>query len=502
MSASSTPIKAAFKFLKTHSKKEKSRITITSISKEKRDDDDAVNSIGPTSGETSSGSSDEQVILVSHDPPHCSVDPSSTCIDKNIPNYLSTPSDSNVLALPWNKDQVEEKTAFSIEEEKPSYYKVMTCGLDTFFDSLFFTPNDNLGNDNGGKIINNINGHSNTVALQQNFEQGSPTNAEAEGDAVEDTFIGMRNSNITTSEKVESQTHQYIHDNNSHGLTSSKCLEQNPNCNEFATVYHSYRVHSQFCKEILSKTYTTIPCFFEANNTKRAIHVCSEPLASNYNVRSQNYIQNGSKEPSKDSLFAFLGMDSLLNNNGVTEHASSDKFSFRNQMKQASRTNNVACPFLLVINWIVPWGNLQTYFCRPIESQSTSFVSNSSMSGASAGEKLWNQFLTEMTDVSCLFTFQKICQKQTLSTPFHFLISPAFRSSCCNKGGTKSSIETYSASSRWPMDVKENDWFETRIIRKHYQYFILPRLSRRGVFRNIDQRYKRISNGKYNCKCL
>jgi len=138
MSASSTPLKAAFKFLKTQSKKEKSKITITSISKEKRDDDDAVNSIAPTSGETSSGSSDEQVILVSHDPPHCSVDPSCTSIGKNIPNYFSPPSESNVLASPWNKDQGEEKTVFSIEEEKPSYYKVMTCGLDTLFDSLFF----------------------------------------------------------------------------------------------------------------------------------------------------------------------------------------------------------------------------------------------------------------------------------------------------------------------------------------------------------------------------
>jgi len=265
---------------------------------------------------------------------------------------------------------------------------------------FFFTPTDDLGNDNGSKIINNINGHSNTtVGLQQNFEQGSPIKSEAVGGEVEeDTFIGMTNSNTTTSEQIESQSHQYMHGNNSHGLTSSKCLVQNNNCDEFATVYPSYRVHPQFCKEILSNIYTTIPCFFEANNTTRATHVCSEPLASNYNVRSQNYIQNGSKVPSKDSLFAFLGMDSLLNNTGVTEHASSDKFSFRNQMKQASRTNNVACPFLLVINWIVPWGNLQTYFYRPIERQSTSFVSNSSMNSASAGEKLWKQFLTQMTN--------------------------------------------------------------------------------------------------------
>ena len=173
---------------------------------------------------------------------------------------------------------------------------------------------------------------------------------------------------------------------------------------EFASVYPSYRLHPQCVNTVFCRLETTIPCFFTTNqgHKYRSTHVCSEPKASILKVRGIDYLANGFKTPSEDSLFALLGIDSLLQAPGDTKRvlhcsAAGDRHNFRNRLIRACHDARISDPFLLVINLVLPWGNLQAYFYRPDGTNGSPFKEDKANTGA---ERLWRKFLTQMDDVS------------------------------------------------------------------------------------------------------
>mmetsp|Transcript_11801 Transcript_11801/g.25146 ORF Transcript_11801/g.25146 Transcript_11801/m.25146 type:complete len:807 (+) Transcript_11801:56-2476(+) len=127
-------------------------------------------------------------------------------------------------------------------------------------------------------------------------------------------------------------------------------------------------------------------------------NVWSEPSASTMKVRGRTYSKDGIKVESDTSMFAVLGVDSFVHKkggggggdvvgngggyggagDGTTSSASSTADTTLDFLRRWTN----ACmdmglehpPFLLIINFIVPWGKFQAYFFRP-EADDGPFVS-------------------------------------------------------------------------------------------------------------------------------
>jgi len=128
------------------------------------------------------------------------------------------------------------------------------------------------------------------------------------------------------------------------------------------------------------------------NNLK---NVCSEPSAKGFIVRSSTYLQNSRKAPSDETIFALLGADSVMkakkddSYSGVDVCKSPD--SYFNRLKAA----NTKTPFLIVINFVVPWGNLISYYYRPDATGSGPFCAERENHPS---EKLWKAFMNGDTE--------------------------------------------------------------------------------------------------------
>lgn len=186
---------------------------------------------------------------------------------------------------------------------------------------------------------------------------------------------------------------------------------------DFSHVYSNYRYSTpmlQYPTPTNHETTTicdpnTIPFFFQQQNINNTINVCSEPIASIYKVRGPTYFQNGIKVPSQESLFALVQVESYVVNptkqhpSKINDVMKSNSNNFLNQWKHL----NPHPPFLLIVNWILPWGNLKSYFCQMI----TTYDGNTKLNSA---HQLWNRFATQMTNVSVKTTLE--------FTPFLFYV--------------------------------------------------------------------------------
>ena len=105
------------------------------------------------------------------------------------------------------------------------------------------------------------------------------------------------------------------------------------------------------------------------------------------------------KIKSDETMFALLGSDSIIKKKQVNyreSNVSRSKDSYYNRLKAASTRAGVKTPFLIIINFVVPWGNLLSYFYRPDGQNGRPF--NSSRKEVKS-EKLWNRFLRSDTEI-------------------------------------------------------------------------------------------------------
>lgn len=129
--------------------------------------------------------------------------------------------------------------------------------------------------------------------------------------------------------------------------------------------------------------------------------VWSEPHGGSYLVRGPNYLANGRgkgvKRPSKPALFSIIGVDSTQNdkenpNSRIKAMSMSDEsyryrffaaFMVENANNEAKRMRLLPQEFLLVFNFVLPWGNLVIYSMRDQNDRK----------GVNAAAALWERFL-------------------------------------------------------------------------------------------------------------
>jgi len=136
-------------------------------------------------------------------------------------------------------------------------------------------------------------------------------------------------------------------------------------------------------------------------------NVWSEPHASTIKVRGPTYAKDGVKIPSEESMFAVLGVDNFVKKEeskerrksggeayehleGEEDDCRSGTGSFMERWKSVCEEVGLeSVPFLLVFNFIVPWGNFQMYLIRP-DADNGPF---STHHADRPSEKAWKAFL-------------------------------------------------------------------------------------------------------------
>ena len=111
-------------------------------------------------------------------------------------------------------------------------------------------------------------------------------------------------------------------------------------------------------------------------------------------MRGPTYLVDGKKCPSDESIFALLGVDSVVKQKGDKKYRDCDiskaSDSYFNRIRSASKAVGLKAPFLIVVNFVVPWGNLLGYFYRPDGEHGKPY--NASRKNTQS-EKLWDRFL-------------------------------------------------------------------------------------------------------------
>ena len=158
---------------------------------------------------------------------------------------------------------------------------------------------------------------------------------------------------------------------------------------------------------VLSDINTSLPLYH--NNTRgtsttvttssstKIKHVVSEPISSNFHIRTKSYISDGCKAPSQETLFTLLGADNIVRakkheNNTPLRNSAIAPDSYFRRLQSACARHAVQTPFLFIINFVVPWGNLLSYYYRPDAIHNSPFCTTD-FENSSAAEKLFKSFL-------------------------------------------------------------------------------------------------------------
>jgi len=156
--------------------------------------------------------------------------------------------------------------------------------------------------------------------------------------------------------------------------------------------YSTYRLQYNFLKILKAlESPTQIQPHFLNGRQK---NVYSEPLASTFQVRGSKYLIDGVKVSSAPSLFSLLGVENILppkKNSPPLLHCTQHPSSYVQRLKTACKRCNISPPFVLVLNFVVPWGNFCAYFYRSNATGSSPF--SQSMEECPS-EKLWKTFLS------------------------------------------------------------------------------------------------------------
>ncbi|KAL7553550.1 hypothetical protein ACHAWF_016830, partial [Thalassiosira exigua] len=147
----------------------------------------------------------------------------------------------------------------------------------------------------------------------------------------------------------------------------------------------------------------------EFSSSACPVNAWSEPSAATIKVRGPSYSTDGIKVESENSIFAVLGVDSFATgdadacgpaveggNDGAMDSPSWGTENFLRRWRRGSKEAGLdGSPFLLVINFIVPWGNFQVYFIRPDADDWGAF---SSQRKSQPSEKAWRKFMEGNTE--------------------------------------------------------------------------------------------------------
>ncbi|KAL7487627.1 hypothetical protein ACHAW6_013212 [Cyclotella cf. meneghiniana] len=151
------------------------------------------------------------------------------------------------------------------------------------------------------------------------------------------------------------------------------------------------------------------------------INAWSEPVASTMKIRGRNYAKDSVKVESETALFSCLGVDSFVAGDGECKDNSNTSHYLERWNKVCEEVGLDRPPFLLVINFVVPWGSFQLYLFRP-DADDGPF---SSRFKDRPSEKALRCFLEGTTDYrnKCLKLIPRICagpwvvKKMVGSTP-------------------------------------------------------------------------------------
>ena len=141
-------------------------------------------------------------------------------------------------------------------------------------------------------------------------------------------------------------------------------------------------------------------CCQNADIGKTVKNVCSEPAASSIKVRGGSYLKDSVKVGSAESMFSVLGVDIVSNSGadngssgggGGVQHCSKREGSYLNRLRAVCQASGLDVPFLLVVNFVLPFGNLLAYHYRPDGTNGGPV--NVEREGSVPAERLWRKFL-------------------------------------------------------------------------------------------------------------
>lgn len=140
-------------------------------------------------------------------------------------------------------------------------------------------------------------------------------------------------------------------------------------------------------------------CCQNADSGKTVKNVCSEPAASSIKVRGGSYLKDSVKVGSAESMFSVLGVDIVSNSTagggssggGGVKHCSAREGSYLNRLRAVCQASGLDVPFLLVVNFVLPFGNLLAYHYRPDGTNGGPI--NVEREGSVPAERLWRKFL-------------------------------------------------------------------------------------------------------------
>jgi len=159
---------------------------------------------------------------------------------------------------------------------------------------------------------------------------------------------------------------------------------------EVVNTYCAYRLNLQFTKMVNQMNFT-LPLYHSLSPTCSLKNACSEPIASGFHIRGPTYLEDAVKIPSRETLFSVLGANNVLRRKAESSGPSHGRLDFLNKLRSTCLESSVHVPFILVINFIVPWGNFSSYYYRPDGTNGGPFSESESEQPA---EKLWRAFLT------------------------------------------------------------------------------------------------------------
>jgi len=162
---------------------------------------------------------------------------------------------------------------------------------------------------------------------------------------------------------------------------------------ELEGTYVRHRIDELYRRRVVDGVRTNVPCHCERE--KEGIeHMYSEVAGEMFMLRGKNYLSDRKKYPSAESMFACLGVDSNTREKGL--HPSdnlnwcSRAGSYLHQLDDVCQQAGIARPFLLVVNLILPWGNLVSYFYRPDVPENGPYKTSSANE---PHERAWRAFM-------------------------------------------------------------------------------------------------------------
>lgn len=193
---------------------------------------------------------------------------------------------------------------------------------------------------------------------------------------------------------------------------------------ELVGTYSTYRMDPFYVHHVVAHTDTMLPLYHHENSLagskmwdsisdlsnmrnccqnadvgKTVKNVCSEPAASSIKVRGGSYLKDSVKVGSAESMFSVLGVDIVSNSTagdgssggGGVKHCSAREGSYLNRLRAVCQASGLDAPFLLVVNFVLPFGNLLAYHYRPDGTNGGPI--NVEREGSVPAERLWRKFL-------------------------------------------------------------------------------------------------------------